>query len=73
VLDRLQSLFNPYFFKLTVIKLTKMRTVTILGLMAIADAIRENWLHPQNVNFLCVIIVFAIAMDLCEFMRKMLK
>lgn len=49
-----------------------MRTAIFLGLLSIADAIRENWLSSQGVTeFLAILTVAMIIMDISEFIKKM--
>jgi hypothetical protein len=49
-----------------------MRTVTFLGLIAIADAIRKDWYNnSQLIHFFALIFFIAIIMDVCEFLKKM--
>ena len=47
-----------------------MRTVTFLGLTAIADAIRKDWMPDSVVNFAIIILICAIFMDIIEFKHK---
>lgn len=49
-----------------------MRTVTFLGLLAIADAIRENC-YNSVVKQLAIIAIIAIIMDIIEFLNKLKK
>lgn len=49
-----------------------MRTAIFLGLTAIADAIRPDWLTDKTViAFAAVILVIMICMDIAEFIKKM--
>jgi hypothetical protein len=48
-----------------------MRTSIFLGLLAIADAIRENWLQDDAVKtFLVIFLVLIMYMDFSEFIKK---
>lgn len=49
-----------------------MRTAIYLGLTAIADAIRENWIgkDEQVINFLAIALVMFMLMDILEFTKK---
>ena len=46
-----------------------MRAVILLGLMAIADAIRENSLK-EVADFVAVVFIIAAIMDIVEFSNK---
>jgi hypothetical protein len=48
-----------------------MRTAIFLGLTAIADAIRKDWLTNKEVTtFLAIALVVMIVMDIAEFIKK---
>lgn len=46
-----------------------MRTVIFLGLLAIADAIREDWLTEEGIPLAGWVLVGAIVMDVVDFLR----
>jgi len=51
-----------------------MRTAISLGLTAIADSIRKDWLVNADhdvVMFASTVLVFMILMDIAEFIKKM--
>jgi hypothetical protein len=49
-----------------------MRTAIFLGLTAIADAIRKDWLTNKEVTtFLAIATIVMILMDIAEFIKKM--
>lgn len=49
-----------------------MRTAIFLGLTAIADAIRKDWLIDKDViTFTSIILVVMMIMDIFEFFKKM--
>ena len=49
-----------------------MRTSIFLGLTAIADAIRKDWLIDKDViTFAAVCLICMIFMDVAEFIKKM--
>ena len=49
-----------------------MRTAIFLGLTAIADAIRKDWLTDKDVTtFLAIATIIMIGMDIAEFIKKM--
>lgn len=49
-----------------------MRTAILLGLFAIADAIRKDWLSDKDViSFLAIAFVIMAIMDISEFIKKM--
>lgn len=51
-----------------------MRTVILLGLTAIADAINKNWLTDKDcMNFLAIVLFCVIIMDIAEFIINMYK
>jgi len=51
-----------------------MRTAIFLGLTAIADAIRKDWLTNESItSFLAVVVIIMMAMDVAEFINKMMK
>jgi len=47
-----------------------MRTVTYIGLIAIADAINKNWHSGEFILFYAVILGGAIIMDIVEFLAQ---
>ena len=47
-----------------------MRTVIIVGLLSIADAIREDWCDENLAGFYAWIIVASILMDIIDFFRN---
>ena len=54
-----------------------MRTVTLLGLMTIGQALRHMACMGESteyrINFISVIFVCAMIMDLAEFIKKMIN
>ena len=46
-----------------------MRTVTYVGLLAIADAINKDWQQGQYIAVYATILFGAIVMDIVEFVR----
>ncbi len=51
-----------------------MRTAIFLGLTAIADATRKDWLTDKNViHFLVITLCCMIVMDIAEFIKTMKK
>lgn len=55
-----------------------MRTITFLGFIIIANAIES--FHPpvsdrpkDVVSFLAIVTMIAIVMDICEFIKKMIR
>lgn len=51
-----------------------MRTAIFLGLTAIADAIRKDWVtNEYHLNFLAIALICMIIMDVSEFIKKMSK
>ena len=47
-----------------------MRTVTYVGLLAIADAINKDWQQGQFIAAYSIIFGIAISMDIADFVRK---
>lgn len=48
-----------------------MRTVTLLGLVAIADAINKNWCaSTKTVAVYGIVMIVAIIMDVFDFLTK---
>jgi phosphate starvation-inducible membrane PsiE len=51
-----------------------MRTAIFLGLTAIADAIRKDWLTDKDViTFGAIILIVIMTMDIWEFIIKIRK
>jgi len=52
-----------------------MRTAIFLGLTAVADAIRKDWMPKDNeiVAFVSILFAAMIVMDVAEFIKKMNK
>lgn len=51
-----------------------MRTAIFLGLTAIADAIRKDWLGDKDViSFVVILVVIMMFMDVIEFILKVSK
>ncbi len=52
-----------------------MRTAIFLGLTAIADAIRKDWMPKDKsiVAFVSIALVVMMFMDVAEFFKKMNK
>lgn len=52
-----------------------MRTAIFLGLTAIADAIRKDWIGTdQNlIRFMAIILIVMMGMDIAEFIKNMAK
>ena len=49
-----------------------MRTSIILGLTAIADAIRKDWLSDNAaIKFITIAVMIMMFMDIAEFIKKM--
>lgn len=50
-----------------------MRTAIFLGLTAIADAIRKDWMPTDidTISFLAIVLMVMMAMDIAEFIKKM--
>ena len=49
-----------------------MRTAIFLGLTAIADAIRKDWLTDKDtITFAGIAFMIMIFMDIAEFIKKM--
>ena len=49
-----------------------MRTAIFLGLTAIADAIRKDWLTDKGIIiFAAIVLMVMMAMDIAEFIKKM--
>lgn len=49
-----------------------MRTAIFLGLTAIADAIRKDWLTDKDaINFAAIVLIIMMVMDIAEFIKKM--
>ena len=46
-----------------------MRTVTYVGLLAIADAINKDWQQGEFIAVYAVIFIIACAMDITDFVR----
>jgi len=47
-----------------------MRTVILLGLLSIADAIKEDWAKPLTVHVLATVLCVVTIMDIFDFCRK---
>jgi hypothetical protein len=47
-----------------------MRTVTLMGLVAIADAINKNWGTDSVYKFYAVVLIIAFIMDIIDFTSK---
>lgn len=50
-----------------------MRTAIFLGLTAVADAIRKDWLDQDVTNFAACLVILFLCMDITEFIKKMRK
>ena len=49
-----------------------MRTAIFLGLTALADAIRKDWLTDKDtITFAAIALMIMIFMDIAEFIKKM--
>jgi len=46
-----------------------MRTVTYVGLIAIADSINKDWHEKEHIGIYATILIVAIVMDVFEFVR----
>jgi hypothetical protein len=46
-----------------------MRTVTYVGLLAIADAINSDWANEKHIALYAFIFIFAAIMDLTDFIK----
>ena len=46
-----------------------MRTVTYIGLLAIADAVNKDWQQKQFIDVYAVIFIIACTMDVIDFLR----
>lgn len=47
-----------------------MRTVTYVGLIAIADAINKDWNSGEYIVVYAGILIVAIVMDIVDFLRR---
>lgn len=48
-----------------------MRTVTLLGLVAIADAINMNWCNSASTLVVYgIVVIIAAFMDVCDFFNN---
>lgn len=50
-----------------------MRTVILSAGWCIADAINKNWVAKDEVGFLATIFLVAVAMDVTEFILKLIR
>lgn len=48
-----------------------MRTAIFFGSLAIADAIRKDWLSDEYAPFIATMFIVMAIMDVTEFIKKM--